>query len=399
MWVVCDWPHIPDDQANIRETKMKLKINQQHLNKVMSAVSNAADRKSTLGIISNVLIDVGKQTTTFRCTNLNQSISARISVESDSEWSTTVDAKLLCDIAKVLPKNKDVTFENVKSKNTLKVSSGKSKFDLQTLPADDFPLNDDPGFVHISSCSASVLSHLINQTVFSMGSDSTRPHICSILFEFDGEKIKCVATDGHKLAVSTVTTEEPCSEKESIVVPARCIHEVKSIVGNSSTTFDILSTRREVVFETSEQLNEDEELFFEIRSNLVEQEFPPYEKIIPNNSDKIAELKKSNLVSAAKRIRTILSDKSSAKIVRLLLSNGELLLSTNGASLGNANESIEAVYEGEELEIGFNIDYLVDACLSSTQDIVMLKFTEPLHPALIQDDSNYLCVLMPVRLY
>ena len=376
-----------------------MKINQKILSRALTAVSGVADKKSPLEIAKNVLIEVKKDVATCRCTDTVTSISVRLPVESEAEWSTTVDAKLIADIAKVMPKNSDVEIENREEELKLILKTGKSSFDLLTLPAIDFPVGKDVSFETINRFDAVSLSSLISKTYFSMGTDTTRPNICSMLLEFEDTNVKSVTTDGHKMTVALCGVEHNAEENKSILVPSRCVQELKKLTGDSTGNVEVCYCDNEILFELSEELNDDgDEIFFEIRSKIVEQEFPPYEKVIPKSFGKTVEFKKSDMIESAKRLLIIVSEKR-VGVAKLSLKDNELCLDASGAAHGSAAESIEAICDSEEgFEIGLNIQYLIDACSASTDDVLRLKLSGGLDPAMLEDDSDYKCIIMPMRI-
>jgi len=386
---------MPDDQT---KTGDKMKISQKLLSRIMSTVAGVADKKSTMDVLANVFIDVRDTTTVFRCTDLTTSISVRVPIGSDEQWTTTVDAKLFADIAKVMPKNGDIEINHIPDAAKLVVRSGKSKFDLLTLPAEEFPIGKELQFEPVISLSSSELLDVVSKTSFSMGTDSTRPHICSMLFELEENKIRSVTTDGHRMTIAESATEHSADEKKSLVVPSRCINEVKKMAGESGGEVGIMQCDDELLFEIAEQINDDDTMYFELKSKVLSQDFPPYEKVLPKQFGKTIEFDKNDMIEAAKRLRIMTAEKK-AGIIKLSIGENELELSAAGAALGNASESISATCDAlNNFEIGLNIDYLIDACSVSTGENLRIQLNGKLDPSMLEDDSNYKCVIMPMRI-
>jgi DNA polymerase-3 subunit beta len=357
--------------------------------KPLATVSGIVERRHTLPILANILIKKEGEKVSFLSTDIEVQIRTHADIGVGNEnFSTTVAARKLLDILRALPEGGEVTLSHTAKKMT--VQSGKSRFNLQTLPAEDFPTVSQPeSYLATFSLPQKTLKHLIAMVHFSMAQQDIRYYLNGLLLVVDGKQVIAVATDGHRLAYCAVETDVESAERHEVIVPRKSILELQRLLDDSEApvTIDIASNQVRFTFDT-----------IELISKLVEGKFPDYQRVIPSGYSKSFDIGRDDWLRALQRVAILTSDKF--KGVRFVLSEDAVKISSTNADQEDAQDEIEVVYPHGTLDIGFNVSYLLDVLNNLKTDKVTVSVGDSNSSALItlpeNDDFKY--VVMPMRI-
>ncbi|MGQ3890839.1 DNA polymerase III subunit beta [Legionella sp. CNM-4043-24] len=351
-------------------------------------VAGAVDKKQSLAILSNILIRIDNNVLTLTATDLEMEISAHLPCEASfSDRKITVPAKKFIDIIRSLDDESvpRLTFQD----GTVFISSGRSRFKLATLPADDFPASDKEATEVEFSLPKADLIHLLQSTHFAMSQQDVRFFLNGLLLEFDGLTITAVATDGHRMAIC----KRACDSKlphHRLLLPRKGIQELLRLLNTIQD--DTLTV---VAGKSSFRLISTEYAF---SSKLIESRFPPYNKAIPVGNDKFVLLEKDNLKRALSRIIILANEKSRAVLMHL--HDSTLTLVANNQEQEEATEILEATVDGDELKIGINASYLLDVLNYLPDGLVRLSMSTTDRSVLVESllDELYQYIIMPMKL-
>ena len=365
-----------------------LKATQDKVLAVLQSVSGIVERRHTLPILANVLIR--KTGSSLQLTTSDLEIQIRTKAELDGDlgnFTTTVGARKLIDILRTMPSDQTVSLESSQSKLILK--GGKSRFTLQSLPAEDFPLvqeaaNFGPSF----SVPQKTLKELLNQVSFSMAVHDIRYYLNGILFVAEGKQLSLVATDGHRLAFASATLDVEVPRQE-VILPRKTVLEMQRLLSDKEGAIDMQFANNQAKF-TFEGM--------EFVTKLVEGKFPDYNRVIPKNHKNTITMGRTALLATLQRTAILTSDKF--KGVRLNLEPGVLRVASNNAEQEEAMDELEIDYSGDAIEIGFNVTYLIDALTNMSQDMVQVDLADSNSSALITIPGNdtFKYVVMPMRI-
>jgi DNA polymerase-3 subunit beta len=305
----------------------------------------------------------------------------------DGTFATTVGARKLIDILRTLPSDQRVTLESKDAKLILK--GGKSKFTLQTLPAEDFPLvQEAPSFGPVFSLPQKTLKSLMNQVSFAMAVHDIRYYLNGILFVAEGKQLSLVATDGHRLAFASATLDVEVPKQE-VILPRKTVLELQRLLSDKDGALELQFASNQAKFRFDGM---------EFVTKLVEGKFPDYNRVIPRNHKNILVLGRTALLSAMQRAAIMTTDKF--KGVRMSVEPGVLRLAANNADQEEAVDEIDIEYTGEAIEMGFNVTYLIDALTNMSQDMVRIELSDGNSSALltIPDNEHFKYVVMPMRI-
>ncbi len=371
-----------------------LKASQDKVLSALQAVSGIVERRHTLPILANVLIR--KQGSQVELTTSDLEIQVRTTVEFDGDegnFSSTVGARKLIDILRSMPSDQTVSLSSNASKMTLQ--GGKSRFTLQTLPADDFPLVQEAAdFGPAFSVPQKTLKHLINQVHFAMAVHDIRYYLNGILFVAEGKSLTLVATDGHRLALAQAELETDIPKQE-VILPRKTVLELMRLLkdggkdGSDDQPIEMRFAGNQAKFSFSGM---------EFVTKLVEGKFPDYNRVIPKNHKFRVTLGRAPLLSSLQRAAILTSEKF--KAVRLPFEPGLLSIASSNAEQEEAKEEIEIDYGGDLIETGFNVTYLMDALQNMGQDMVSIDLNDSASSALITipEQSGFKYVVMPMRI-
>lgn len=367
---------------------MHFTIQREALLKPLQLVAGVVERRQTLPVLSNVLLVVEGQQLSLTGTDLEVELVGRVSLEEPAEpGEITVPARKLMDICKSLPNDAliDIRVDDQK----LLVKAGRSRFSLSTLPANDFPtVEEGPGSLTLS-LSQSRLRRLIERTSFAMAQQDVRYYLNGMLLEVQTGILRAVATDGHRLAMCSMAAEIEQTERHQVIVPRKGILELARLLTEQDANVSIVLGQHHIRATTGE---------FTFTSKLVDGKFPDYERVLPRGGDKLVVADRQGLREAFSRTAILSNEKYRG--IRLQLAAGLLKIQANNPEQEEAEEEIAVDYSGNQLEIGFNVSYLLDVLGVMTTDQVRLILSDSNSSALVQeadnDDSAY--VVMPMRL-
>ena len=365
-----------------------LKATQDKVLSVLQSVAGIVERRHTLPILANVLIR--KNGSQIQLTTSDLEIQIRTNAELDGDsgsFTTTVGARKLIDILRSMPSDQTVSLESAQNKLILK--GGKSRFTLQTLPAEDFPLvQEAASFGPAFSVPQKVLKDLLNQVSFAMAVHDIRYYLNGILFVAEGKQLSLVATDGHRLAFSSATLDVEVPKQE-VILPRKTVLEMQRLLSDKEGAIEMQFAGNQAKFSFDGM---------EFVTKLVEGKFPDYNRVIPKNHKNIITLGREPLLRSLQRTAILTSEKF--KGVRLNIDPGTLRVASNNAEQEEAVDELDIDYDGDAIEIGFNVTYLIDALANMSQDMVKIELADSNSSALltIPDNVSFKYVVMPMRI-
>ena len=365
-----------------------LKATQDKVLAVLQSVAGIVERRHTLPILANVLIR--KTGNALQLTTSDLEIQIRTTAElggDTGDFTTTVGARKLIDILKTMPGDQTVSLESSQSKLILK--GGKSRFTLQSLPAEDFPLvQESAAFGPVFAVPQKTLKDLLGQVSFAMAVQDIRYYLNGILFVAEGKQLSLVATDGHRLAFASATLDVEVPKQE-VILPRKTVIELQRLLSDTDTALEMCFANNQAKFNFGAM---------EFVTKLVEGKFPDYNRVIPRNHRNSVTLGRAPLLACLQRTAIMTSDKF--KGVRLNLEPGTLRVASNNAEQEEAVDELDIDYGGDTIEIGFNVTYLIDALANMSQDMVKVELSDGNSSALltIPDNSTFKYVVMPMRI-
>ena len=364
---------------------MELTVQKDVLLNGIQTVQNAITQKSSLPVLSNVLLEADGQNIKLTATDLDIGICSNLPVISGQEGAITIPAKKFFDIVKSLPDGQDVNI-SLKKNNSIAIKSGKAQFKILGLPKDDFPslpLFEDKDSITLSQ---QELKEMLNLTDFAISKDDARHILTGILLVIKGEEITIVATDGRRMAVILKKLEKKTLVDREVIIPLKTVQEVKRLLGDDGDV-KIEFSENQVLFSLNSSF---------IISRLIEGEFPDYKKVIPGKSSKIVIVSREDFLSAARRV-SIFTDQDS-QAIKLNIQKSRMTISKNTPYLGEAKEDIKINYSGEkEIEIGFNPKYLIDVLKNLEDDDVNFEVNDQTKPGVIRKGDGYIYVVLPMQ--
>ena len=365
-----------------------IKAPQQKLLDALQSVAGIVERRHTLPILANVLMRKTGENIEFTTSDLEIQVRTQAELGGDAgNFSTTVGARKMIDILRSLPSDQVVTLTSAQNKLTL--TGGKSRFTLQTLPADDFPLvNEAVDFGPVFSVPQKTLKGLINQVHFAMAVHDIRYYLNGILFVAEGKTLTLVATDGHRLALAQAQLESDIPKQE-VILPRKTVLELQRLLKDEDTPIEMRFAGNQAKFMFSGM---------EFVTKLVEGKFPDYNRVIPKNHKNSVTLGRAPLLASLQRAAILTSEKF--KGVRVNLEPGTLRIASSNAEQEEAKEELEIDYGGDAIEIGFNVTYLMDALGNIPQEMVKLELQDGNSSALITvpEQAGFKYVVMPMRI-
>ena len=369
-----------------------LKATQEKVLAALQSVAGIVERRHTLPILANVLIRKTGETVQLTTSDLEIQIRTRATLGGDTgDFTTTIGARKLIDILRTMPADQTVSLESNQSKLILK--GGKSRFTLQTLPAEDFPLVQEAAtFGPVFSVPQKTLKDLLGQVSFAMAVHDIRYYLNGILFVAEGKQLSLVATDGHRLAFASATLDVDVPKQE-VILPRKTVLELQRLLSDAGGD-------NQPVIEMQFASNQAKFNFggMEFVTKLVEGKFPDYNRVIPKGHKNSITLGRAALLASLQRTAILTSDKF--KGVRLNIDPGTLRIAANNAEQEEAVDELDIDYGGDSIEIGFNVTYLIDALGNMGQDMVQIALSDSNSSALltIPDNETFKYVVMPMRI-
>lgn len=366
---------------------MKLQVGRNELLSALSAVIGVVERRQTLPVLSNFLLELKDDELIVTGTDLEIELEARARVQNLSPGRATVPARKLFDICRGLPEGAEISLDASGDKAQLK--SGRSRYSLSCVKPDEFPALGRVVEGKTLTIPRQQLRGLIERTQFAMAQQDVRYYLNGTLFEVDAQRVRMVATDGHRLALSEVAVETGISERLQVIVPRKAVLELQRLLDASDepATVRISATQIEVDIDV-----------VRLTTKLIDGRFPDYERVVPDSGDKKLQADRELVKRALARTAILSNEKFRG--VRLTVEGNKLSLQTHNPEHEEADEDLEVGYEGGPIEIGFNVNYLLDAlgALSGEQFVMELKNADSsglIHGA---DDLSSKYVVMPMRL-
>lgn len=365
-----------------------LKAAQEKVLGALQVVSGIVERRHTLPILANVLIRKTGGQVEFTTSDLEIQVRTTAEFDGDAaDFSTTVGSRKLIDILKALPVDQTVSLSS--NQNKLTLQGGKSRFTLQTLPADDFPLVQEAAdFGPTFAVPQKTLKNLIGQVHFAMAVHDIRYYLNGILFVAEGKSLTLVATDGHRLALAQATLDVEIPKQE-VILPRKTVLELQRLLKDEDTPIEMRFAGNQAKFGFSGM---------EFVTKLVEGKFPDYNRVIPKNHKNSVTLGRQPLLASLQRAAILTSEKF--KGVRINLEPGSLRIASSNAEQEEAKEELEIDYGGDTIEIGFNVTYLMDALSNMGVEMVKLELQDTNSSVLITvpEQTGFKYVVMPMRI-
>jgi DNA polymerase-3 subunit beta len=373
---------------------MKLTIERAALLKALSHVQSVVERRTTIPILSNVLLRAEAGRLALSATDMDLEIVEGVAARVERDGRTTAPAHTLYDIVRKLRDGAQVELESPGGRNEMLLRSGRSTFTLACLPPEDYPVMSAGELPHHFALSAAELRSLIDRTRFAISTEETRYYLNGIYLHATKNDevpvVRAVATDGHRLARVEMTAPEGAAGMPGIIVPRKTVLELRKLVeeGEAEAEVQIALGETKIRVAIGEAA---------LTSKLIDGTFPDYDRVIPSGNDKILEVDCKSFAEAVDRVSTISTERSRA--VKLAIERGGLVVSATSPENGTAVEELEVRYESTPIEIGFNSRYLLDITDQIAGEYVQFQMSDAGSPTIVRDsaDASALYVLMPMR--
>ncbi len=366
---------------------MKATIERAALLKSLGHVQSVVERRNTIPILSNVLIEAGEGSTMrFMATDLDLQIVDEAEAAIDQPGTTTVSAHTLFEIVRKLPEGSQVSLSAAEGR--LHIAASRYKSNLPTLPRDDFPIIAEGELPTTFELPAAKLRQIIDKTRFAISTEETRYYLNGIFIHVADDVLKAAATDGHRLARVTIARPEGAQGMPDIIVPRKCIGELRKLLDEVEGSVEVSLSASKIRFTLGHAV---------LTSKLIDGTFPDYSRVIPTGNDKLLTIDPKSFLQGVDRVATIASEKTRA--VKMALDRDKITLSVTSPENGTAAEEVPGDYSAAGFEIGFNAKYLVDILQQVEGDTVEVHLADAAAPTLIRenDKAEALYVLMPMR--
>jgi len=368
---------------------MKFTITREKLHEGLGAVAASVPTKTTLPVLANILVEATKDGLSLSGTDLDISVSTTIPASVDQEGATTLPARKLVEIVKELP-NAAIRMTS-SGEQRVQIECGRSKFKLLGLARDEFPAFPSVKFEGGWKVAARELQKLIGHVAFAASTEESRPILNGVLWELRPDRMRMVATNGHRLARMDVPASGQGGGQADLIIPPKALEQIRRLFGGEEE-IEIGKSDNHLGFRSTST---------QIYTRLIEGPYPNYEQVIPRENDKSLTADKAALAAALRRMSIVASDQTHR--IRMAFTNGACKLSVQTPDLGEAQEELAVAYEGDTLEIGFNAAYLLEILKYMPTDEVRMTFKAPERAATCEpvgwdDPASYLTLVMPLRL-
>ncbi len=375
---------------------MEFKINSTDLLKALSHIHGIVEVRHTLPILSNIILEAKDDKLILSSTNLDIYCSDKIKAEVLKSGEVSVSAVTFFEIIKRLPSGSEVLMTMEEGENEIRLTCGRSKFNLSTLKTDDFPIISDSDLSTNFVLSADELIRIIDKTKFAVSNEETRYYLNGI-FLHKAERnsiqfLRAVATDGHRLAQYDIPLPQGAEDITGIIIPKKTIYELRKVLDDANGDVSVSLNENKIKFSFND---------LKVVSKVIDGTFPDYTKVIPQKNDKNFKTNNSDLKNAIDRVSAVAAnEESKSKAIKFCIENNSLSLSVESQSKGSANEMIDVNYSGDKVDIGFNSKYIIDICNEVDGDEISISLSDSISPAIILDktDENLFFVLMPMRI-
>lgn len=366
---------------------MRFSLQREVFLKPLAQVVNVVERRQTLPVLANLLVQVRDGQLSLTGTDLEVEMVSRVNVEDAADGETTIPARKLFDIIRALPDGSRVTVSQTAEKVT--VQAGRSRFTLASLPANDFPSIDEVEATERVTVPEGTLKELIERTSFAMAQQDVRYYLNGLLFDLREDSLRCVATDGHRLALCEAQYEGGAQAKRQIIVPRKGVTELQRLLEGGDREVELEMGRGHL------RVKRDDVTF---TSKLIDGRFPDYEAVVPIGADQQVTIDREVLRASLQRAAILSNEKYRG--VRIEVSPGQLKISAHNPEQEEAQEDVEADTRVDGLAVGFNVNYLLDALSALKEERVILAMRDANSSALVREASNDRCrhVVMPLRL-
>lgn len=370
---------------------MDFVIDKADLARTMDLVLHIVPPKTTLPVLSNILLEVKKDSITVVSTDLDTSISTKVPGKVESEGIITVPARRLGEIVRLMP-DKPIRFF-LEGETKIRIECGDTRYGIMGIAEDEFPKIPPIQSKEKILLPAGVLRRMIGKTAFAVSKDETRPALNGIFWRVEANRMEMVSTDGYRLAKIEKKGKFPVKGKKEFLVSPKALSQMVHLFGESDEDdVDITVDNNYLVFSFGDTI---------VYSRLMEGPFPKYEQVIPKGNDKILVVNRGEAIVACRRV-ALLSDTLTHQ-VQFSLKKNVMMLRSNTPDLGEATDQIQAEYSDDEMDIGYNAAYMTDIFKNIDGDKVKFRLDTPIKAALMEPleqekDENYFCLLMPLRL-
>lgn len=366
---------------------MRFTLQREAFLKPLAQVVNVVERRQTLPVLANFLVQVQDGQLSLTGTDLEVEMVSRIAVDDAQDGETTIPARKLFEIIRALPDGSRITVSQTGEKIT--VQAGRSRFTLATLPANDFPSVDEVEATERVAVPEAALKELIERTAFAMAQQDVRYYLNGLLFDLRDKTLRCVATDGHRLALCETALENSNGAKRQIIVPRKGVTELQRLLEGGEREVELEVGRSHV------RVKRDDVTF---TSKLIDGRFPDYEAVIPIGADREVKVERESLRASLQRAAILSNEKYRG--VRVEVSPGQLKISAHNPEQEEAQEEIEADTQVSDLAIGFNVNYLLDALSALREEHVVIQLRDSNSSALVREAGSEKSrhVVMPLRL-
>ncbi|HEV8694344.1 MAG TPA: DNA polymerase III subunit beta [Lysobacter sp.] len=366
---------------------MRFSLQREVFLKPLAQVVNVVERRQTLPVLANLLVQVKSGQLSLTGTDLEVEMVSRVAVDDAQDGETTIPARKLFEIVRALPDGSKVTVSQSAEKIT--VQAGRSRFTLSSLPANDFPSIDEVEATERVRVSEAGLKELIERTAFAMAQQDVRYYLNGLLFDLRENSLRCVATDGHRLALCESPLDGGANTKRQIIVPRKGVTELQRLLEGGDRELELEMGRSHL------RVKRDDVTF---TSKLIDGRFPDYEAVIPIGADKEVRIDREVLRASLQRAAILSNEKYRG--VRIEVSPGQLKISAHNPEQEEAQEEVEADTRVADLAVGFNVNYLLDALTALRDENVILALRDANSSALVREAGNERCrhVVMPLRL-
>ncbi|WP_423179722.1 DNA polymerase III subunit beta [Stenotrophomonas sp. CASM110] len=366
---------------------MRFTLQREAFLKPLAQVVNVVERRQTLPVLANFLVQVQNGQLSLTGTDLEVEMVSRIAVEDAQDGETTIPARKLFEIIRALPDGSRITVSQTGDKIT--VQAGRSRFTLATLPSNDFPSVDEVEATERVAIGEATLKELIERTAFAMAQQDVRYYLNGLLFDLRGYALRTVATDGHRLALCETDLAKPSGSKRQIIVPRKGVTELQRLLESGDREIELEVGRSHV------RVKRDDVTF---TSKLIDGRFPDYEAVIPIGADREVKVDREALRASLQRAAILSNEKYRG--IRVEVSPGNLKISAHNPEQEEAQEEIEADTTVSDLAIGFNVNYLLDALSALRDEEVIIQLRDSNSSALVRESSSEKSrhVVMPLRL-
>ena len=366
---------------------MNIKIDREILLKPLGNVSGIVEKRHALPILSNLLLEGHQGKLKFTATDLEMQISTHIKTELADDFQITVSAKKLFDITRALPENSNIDIQI--EENKVIVKAKKSRFNLQTLPPQDYPVmkKDENDSIELK-LSQKEFKALLKQVDFAMAQQDIRYYLNGLLIEVKDKNINIVGTDGHRLSFTSLELKTPINPAQ-VIVPRKTIVELVKLLGDTDDPVEISFSNNQVNFKFND---------IDLITKVIDGKFPDYDRVIPQGHDNVFNIDRSLLLDSMLRASILSNDKYRG--IRMVVEEGNLKLVSNNSEQEQAEEELEIDYKGEKIDVGFNVTYLIDVLTNIQSDKLTFAFNDSSSSCLVTIPNNekYKYVVMPMRI-